>query len=474
MAGFEAGIEREHILGFSDADGGWFSEAMPDAQQEDPEVLLSAGEPGAGVDDCEPGDAGTDEPDDEGRGDNAPDNFDPSDSPVFGRLLGISGGDIPPEATDSLRNANASLQNIEDGRGNYVFDRYEITVDQMPPGMSPDFLLSSMAADLNGTVGNADFDRMSTFSRRDSSSPEVGNIYDIDILGFDNGSVMLTERADDHFVFSTIRTEESGSHPEFGSREFGFTNNPDGSTTFYTSGASRPRDVMVDLFGDAPQERTWNSLMEGLSNRIEEQQGEVRPGIQSERHELTSPDPTSQFVETDPMHDKDGACPTTPAEAPTRFDYRVLYLGTDPETGLQEIAGMTDDAGRFQVALPGDVSYQIFLYNPATNLYGTATGHTGPENGSADLGTVHVVLPDYTGGDIIRFILGSPLDTVSTQAFDDGVAADASGGAAHSEALIFSSVGNGDPLLDGGPGSFEAAQQVALQTNEASWSVFYA
>src|SRR5262249_49478098 len=151
----------------------------------------------------------------------------------------------------------------------------------------------NMMTDLNGTVNNSVFNAMNEFSRRSSGDPAIGDIYDIDILGPDNGSVVLSSMGSKYFDLTTIHTPETGDHPESGSREFGFRNNPDGSVPFYTSGASRPENYLSYFGGKPPQMVSWTSMMKGISNSIQKLGGVPRQNsFSTTRHSLSdAPDP---------------------------------------------------------------------------------------------------------------------------------------------------------------------------------------
>jgi hypothetical protein len=179
---------------------------------------------------------------------------------------------------NALQNAGVQLQPIGDGYGPYQYDSYSIVVDQMPPGLTPESLLQEMAHDMNATIDNSLFDSINYFTRRDAGGTQLGDIYDIDLFGPDDGAVVLTSLAADHFVFSTITDPGDlfGTHPEYGSREFGFERNTDGSITFYTRASSRPRDAAVAA-ADNIRVTGWSSMMAGLSNVIDARGGQSRP-----------------------------------------------------------------------------------------------------------------------------------------------------------------------------------------------------
>ena len=123
------------------------------------------------------------------------------------------------------------------------------------------------------------------FQRRSTGSPPaIGDIYDIDLAGPDNGSVVLVELAPDHVVFQTITTKfsETGSHPECGARAFGVERNADGSVAFYTRGASRIAPAIAAAPGGATvgaalQNRSWTQMMIGISGTIQNRGGTPRP-----------------------------------------------------------------------------------------------------------------------------------------------------------------------------------------------------
>ena len=88
---------------------------------------------------------------------------------------------------------------------------------------------------------------------------------------------MLVEKTSSHFIFQTVTSNKYGTHPEYGTREFGFESRKDGSIKFYTRGLSRPGSPRIGLVGKIPQYIGWTSLMEGISNEIKRRGGKVRP-----------------------------------------------------------------------------------------------------------------------------------------------------------------------------------------------------
>jgi hypothetical protein len=137
----------------------------------------------------------------------------------------------------------------------------------MPDKVTAESFLMEMARDLNGTVKDPEFDSINAFKRRGGGDPKVGDIVDIDIKGPENGSVILGELGTTYFVFQTIDCPKYGSHPENGSREFGFQRNGN-TVTFYTRGVSRPGNFITGFFGSGPQKAGWTALVRGISKQI--------------------------------------------------------------------------------------------------------------------------------------------------------------------------------------------------------------
>jgi hypothetical protein len=182
-----------------------------------------------------------------------------------------------PRITGSLARAGASIQSVKGGSGSYNFDEYAILVDSLPPGSTVSSFLMEMAGDLNGTVNDGMFNKINVFSKPPTKPPQVGQIVSIDIAGPDNGAVVVAVVADDHFIFQTITTPAEGTHPEYGSREFGIEQ-ADGAMRLYTRGCSRPGNFVIGFAGAAPQNIGWTRLCRGLSDTIARRGGKPRAG----------------------------------------------------------------------------------------------------------------------------------------------------------------------------------------------------
>jgi hypothetical protein len=208
-----------------------------------------------------------------------------------------------PAVKQALSENDAKIQSICDGFGDYLFDEYVLVIDAMPPGVSPAQLLGELAKDFNGFIHRTKFDLVNRFIRRNSGPPAVGDIYDIKFveagglaadaaieatvehyLGVGvpslavNGSVMLVEQTDAHFVLQTLRGKKYALHPEAGARAFGFWPGENGSVVFYTMAASRPtaRSEADRRVGAAFQRIAWRELLQGLGAQVIARGGRVR------------------------------------------------------------------------------------------------------------------------------------------------------------------------------------------------------
>lgn len=186
----------------------------------------------------------------------------------------------------SVNGAGAVFQTLAGGYGDYVYDEYAVIVERMPDGVTPESFLVEMASDLNGTVKDPQFDGINVFKRRRKGAPTVGEIVDIDIKGPDNGSVMTVLLERNYFVFAVVDTPSSatGSHPEYGAREFGFEM-VGSHVRFYTRGVSRPANILYGYFGEGPQQTGWTRLMMGISSSIARRGGKPKPASFSQHKE---------------------------------------------------------------------------------------------------------------------------------------------------------------------------------------------
>jgi hypothetical protein len=186
---------------------------------------------------------------------------------------------VDPKQNDS----SCTFQVLADGYGDYVYDEYSVVISSMPSNLSAESYWLEFAKDPNAAVDRGLFNFVNRFKKRRNSPPAIGDIYDIDIVGPDNGSIVLVAistgfgaaHGDSWFDIQTIECEKYGSHPENGAREFGFQYVPDG-VMFYTRGVSRGHFFGSQTAGSVPQALGWTGMMKGISETIKRRGGQPK------------------------------------------------------------------------------------------------------------------------------------------------------------------------------------------------------
>ena len=123
---------------------------------------------------------------------------------------------------------------------------------------------------------------------RSDKLPVVGDIFQVDIrpglhlTGIDDGDVMMTELLEgprnSRFRYSTLNNDlagGSGSHPNNGSREYGYFTTLDGWTKFYVRGVDQFKYPIYANSGRPHQDKFWLSFLEGIGNRVKFYNGEI-------------------------------------------------------------------------------------------------------------------------------------------------------------------------------------------------------
>jgi len=198
------------------------------------------------------------------------------------------------------------------------YDEFAIIV-KLPEG-EPD-LVQEIFADMRrklDTVGlgaaAATFESIGSFTyfepkliaSRPEKLPIVGDIFQVDINpgfhltrpGADDGDVMITDLTEylgnSHFRYSTLTNElpgGHGSHPNNGSREYGYSQTLDGWTKFYVRGVDQFEWKRVGkFFGKEAQDKFWVAFLNGIGNRVKFHNGEViYPALKTVDETLKTP-----------------------------------------------------------------------------------------------------------------------------------------------------------------------------------------
>ncbi len=176
-----------------------------------------------------------------------------------------------------MKSQNATPQRTDAGIGSFIYDEYTMRISKLPPSLRSEALIYDFCDNPNRAVNNGGFNTINIFNRRTPGQPpKLGDIYDIDLLGPVNGSVMIVEMSSDFGVSTDpngayfdvqVVTTSYGDLPERGAREFGI-DTTGGVATFYTRGLSRARNVAMGVFGKAPQQLDWIFAMKGIRDRV--------------------------------------------------------------------------------------------------------------------------------------------------------------------------------------------------------------
>lgn len=94
--------------------------------------------------------------------------------------------------------------------------------------------------------------------------------------GSQDGSVVCSKSQPLQWIFSTIKSHIDWNHPVSGNREFGISQNQDGTYTFYTRGVDRVAEPLDVLMGSLPLNQDafegadllWTKFIQNLSNFI--------------------------------------------------------------------------------------------------------------------------------------------------------------------------------------------------------------
>ncbi len=369
----------------------------------------------------------------EGGADNEPDDGDPCADPAHRRLLDTLDPSLYPQSVqDALAAIGGEWQVADDPSTaaftDLTFDEYSVVIgdDEFPAGFTPQDFVREFLRGPNEALNNGAFNTVNQFTWQGTGpQAQLGDVYDIDIFGPDNGSVMLTALNDLSWQFSIINTSTHGQHPLYGAREFGFEPLPNGDWKFYTKGFSKPASTFNRL-GIPLKDSGWLAMVTGLPLELFNRRTGAPPTL-TERQEM--------FMSHPPTH-KDYGLPEAPTCAGGSrepglddglndrlagrdkgsdsrfFYYRLEYSDLESIATVRVQQGVTSHQGYFSGILPSGVHYNLYLYNPESGLYGYAGGQAAVF-GVTDLGMVHVdspVGPDSDGdglGEVAEFIVGT-------------------------------------------------------------------
>lgn len=189
----------------------------------------------------------------------------------------------------ALFTGNFGIQYLQNASGTVVnMDYFPVTVSQLPTingqQQTASQFLEYIRQNLNSFVDpqysdfspyNAVSTGVNETSLWNSSNPVTAIIH-IEIP-FDEGSVICSDYAQNHWRFTTISAPGDKTHPVSGTREFGYETNPDGSYTFYTRGVDRITQSINELFGESKTfngaDKLWNSFQDKIQSFVSQNGG---------------------------------------------------------------------------------------------------------------------------------------------------------------------------------------------------------
>ena len=180
---------------------------------------------------------------------------------------------------------------IEDGKCPINLDFYPVRVSAMPTGtMAAKDLLENVRRMLNLFVDHMPdgcvFNPYDPLVDQASWAPPFiqfgfpGAVLSIDMvtgrLNPDDGSVLLSEWTEDHWIFSTLWTPNDFNHPVSGNRQFGYFPTVAGEFIFYTRAADRVTTWVDELLAEqvfSGGHKIWLSFQRRLSAFVNDNGG---------------------------------------------------------------------------------------------------------------------------------------------------------------------------------------------------------
>jgi hypothetical protein len=98
----------------------------------------------------------------------------------------------------------------------------------------------------------------------------------VGVTVFDDLAVVASEQTETSWTFSTIHSPATNNHAVSCNRQFGFTDNGDGTYTMFTRGADIATGILDVLAGDAVfegGEAIWNSFLDSIIQFVEQNSG---------------------------------------------------------------------------------------------------------------------------------------------------------------------------------------------------------
>lgn len=190
----------------------------------------------------------------------------------------------------SILTGDWDIQYIKEAKGPVVnLDYFPVKISQLPINpitgetFSPTDFLNYVRKNLDSFFeGNSTGFRKYNNYQEDiwNSSNYLGaimrfNIY-VNAIVTQNGSVICSYQDSSKWIFTTIESPKDWNHPVSGNREFGISQNQDGTYTFYTRGTDRVAERLDNFIGNLPISQSafegadalWTQFQENLQEFV--------------------------------------------------------------------------------------------------------------------------------------------------------------------------------------------------------------
>lgn len=195
---------------------------------------------------------------------------------------------IPQDILDMLASRNMSSLSLAAASSAHInLDYFPIRVTKLPTvdgqQLTADQFLDFIRRNLHTNLFiPTTLSQFQTYAQEDNqiwfSSNPYRAVLKIDLLGPDNAAVVIVESTNDHWIFHTIATPDTGDHPVSGQRMFGYWNSAPNEFTFYTRGADRATGVFPSLVSEQLFEgggALWATFQADIAGFVNSNSGEA-------------------------------------------------------------------------------------------------------------------------------------------------------------------------------------------------------
>ncbi len=197
------------------------------------------------------------------------------------------------------------VHEIENARGSKInLDKYSVTITELPTVNDDQMTIDELFNHIRVYLDHFNSDEIADFfDYPDEEFAESENWETNDYVGvikvfrahlnavmFDDLAVVASEQTENTWIFSTIHSPATENHAVSGNRQFGFTDNGDGTYTIFTRGADVATGVIDVLAGEAifaGGEELWNNFLDNIIEFVNQNSGSAGDKqITSNRYDL--------------------------------------------------------------------------------------------------------------------------------------------------------------------------------------------